>query len=449
MSSFTKTALIITGGLVLVIIVAGGAFYWFSDIGEVDPETGERITPQDYFPIAGDGNDTSSGDTPPPEQGTGTTSTSTPSTDRDPTSGPPRLAQVSPKPVAGHTIVTQEDGTATSSALIRYITQDGQAQETAVDRADDTTLGDTETAHRARWFADGSMAILQRAEDQAVKNDLFTVTETDASTGAGGDIRRDTAEIAPAPSGDEYAFLYTAGDETSVIINAPGENSSARRVGQLPGVQWHIAWPTPSRLLLTSKPAQGMAGVAYTINPDVRPRSRAETSIEKLHDADGLTTNLNPAGNRLLFSQSTDDSLSLHVKNTQTGAVSSAPFTTLPEKCAWSELSETVIYCAVPEVRPSATYPDAWYQGRISFRDNIRRYDLTTGESRVVASLSDISQEPIDAIDLQLSPQEDYLTFINKRDRSLWSLRLSGEPTEGDADTADDDTGGGTGGGLF
>jgi hypothetical protein len=98
---------------------------------------------------------------------------------------------------------------------------------------------------------------------------------------------------------------------------------------------------------------------------------------------------------------------------------------TLPEKCVWKK-DNIYIYCAIPSVFPSGEYPDSWYQGISSFNDNIWMVDATTGKSTSVFVPGSLTIKLLDMTNLTLSPAEDFLFFINKRDSSLWAFDLSG-----------------------
>ncbi len=81
-------------------------------------------------------------------------------------------------------------------------------------------------------------------------------------------------------------------------------------------------------------------------------------------------------------------------------------------------------YCAVPTNIPNGVYPDAWYQGRVSFSDNIWKINVATGETNIISSLPRESSQQIDAMNLKLSDDDSYITFINKTDLTLWGLNL-------------------------
>ena len=97
---------------------------------------------------------------------------------------------------------------------------------------------------------------------------------------------------------------------------------------------------------------------------------------------------------------------------------------TLPEKCVWSHTEKSTVYCAVPETIPEGIYPDNWYQGLVTFTDNLWKINTSTGISKVVVLFDRGYNKSFDAINLQLSSDDSYLTFTNKSDLILWGYRL-------------------------
>jgi len=139
-----------------------------------------------------------------------------------------------------------------------------------------------------------------------------------------------------------------------------------------------------------------------------------------LGDINGLTTLTSPNGKLILYG---DSSLSLNVYHTDTGTSDVLGIKTLPEKCVWSNGGET-LYCAVPKAAPGGTYPDSWYQGEISFADQLWRIDALTGNAAILADPSSLAGTDIDGIKLMLDEKDNYLFFVNKKDSFLWELVL-------------------------
>jgi hypothetical protein len=97
---------------------------------------------------------------------------------------------------------------------------------------------------------------------------------------------------------------------------------------------------------------------------------------------------------------------------------------TMPEKCVWNKDS-TILYCAVPRYITGTRYPDLWYQGEISFADDLWKIDVANNTTtNLVDSTSFKGGEEVDGIKLSLDENEDYLFFVNKKDSYLWGLRL-------------------------
>lgn len=108
--------------------------------------------------------------------------------------------------------------------------------------------------------------------------------------------------------------------------------------------------------------------------------------------------------------------------------------TTLPEKC---DSLSAVFICGVPEQIPRRTlsghttlFPDSWYQGDLSFKDQIIAIDALTKEANVLLDSDDseikVLSENIDfdIMEPQISPDGDFFFFINKKDLALWALKL-------------------------
>ena len=96
------------------------------------------------------------------------------------------------------------------------------------------------------------------------------------------------------------------------------------------------------------------------------------------------------------------------------------PATTLSEKCVWSNKQTGVVFCAVPQKLSGLPLPDSWWSGEVSFIDDLWRIDTETGEATMVWDQNDF-----DMVKMFLSPEEDYLFFVNKKDSTLWAVRLA------------------------
>ncbi|MCC7160551.1 hypothetical protein IT399_02440, partial [Candidatus Nomurabacteria bacterium] len=135
----------------------------------------------------------------------------------------------------------------------------------------------------------------------------------------------------------------------------------------------------------------------------------------------GLTTLASPDGKSILYS---DNNLSLSVYHTDTKTTDVLGIRTLPEKCVWNKTSVSV-YCGVPKSIIGSNYPDTWYQGEISFSDQIWKVNTQDLKSQILLDpLTVKGGEEIDGTKLMVDEAENYLFFVNKKDSFLWELEL-------------------------
>ncbi|NIS22997.1 hypothetical protein GWO43_02895, partial [candidate division KSB1 bacterium] len=88
------------------------------------------------------------------------------------------------------------------------------------------------------------------------------------------------------------------------------------------------------------------------------------------------------------------------------------------------------------ELPRNALYPDDWYQGTVSFADDLWRIDAANGNTERVAQLVGADGVGIDAVDPLLGPDERMLFFINKKDGTPWRVLLERENISGDQSTS-------------
>jgi len=111
--------------------------------------------------------------------------------------------------------------------------------------------------------------------------------------------------------------------------------------------------------------------------------------------------------------------------NRSSGMITDFSLKTLSEKCAWAPDNIT-LYCAATASPAHGAYPDDWYQGIVSFNDNIWRINTDTNAMSSVLVPMSRANQPMDITHMVLTPDQNYLVFINKKDSTLWMFDLSG-----------------------
>jgi hypothetical protein len=133
-----------------------------------------------------------------------------------------------------------------------------------------------------------------------------------------------------------------------------------------------------------------------------------------------------PNGQRILTSFAKEESgnqLVLAVMNKDGGETKGLSFATTVKKCVWSK-DNVNVYCAMIGGAPlDVMLPNAWEEQIFNSADTFWKINTKTGEKKRLVELEKIPGA-IDAEDLVLDPEENFLFFRARRDGGLWRLEL-------------------------
>jgi len=124
--------------------------------------------------------------------------------------------------------------------------------------------------------------------------------------------------------------------------------------------------------------------------------------------------------------QTADSGRSTYVRDTKTGLAKPLSFDPVPEQCIFGNTTSTTMYCATPLAYVPANYLDLRHIGTANATLSIISFNVTTGKSTIVASPGGADGgEQADIAEMTISPDDKYLIYIRKGDRSLWAVRLT------------------------
>ena len=172
-------------------------------------------------------------------------------------------------------------------------------------------------------------------------------------------------------------------------------------------------WVNKTTIAMTTLASTAADGYMYFLDPTTGDFEKILGPIR------GLTTLTDPTANTVLYSQSTDAGFVTDTYSISTGTTQGLHIATLPAKCTWE--SSTNLICGVPQSIPSGQYPDNWYQGSVSFGDDLWSVNAINGTANNLLS----PDQQFDIIDPGMSPDDQYFYFVNKIDGTLWSYRLN------------------------
>ncbi len=328
--------------------------------------------------------------------------------------------KISENPVSGATIT----GTATATA-VRFVEKatghvyEMPANTRIITRISNTTIP---KAERIVWGKNANKLLFQYETDEIIKTyfaEIGTSTGSERGLINGKFLSDNISEIVASKGGDRILYILSFPDAAGIQV-ANFDGVAATNVYASRVKDWLISWPLDSTYAVVSKASARIPGYFYLID------SKTKILNKVLGNISGLTVLPDRTLANILYSRNTGAGISLNLYNRNNQTDTSITPETLPEKCVWGTKNTALFYCGTPDQIPTGEYPDLWYQGRYLFTDNIWKYDTSTGETDIIVDLTEKTGETIDVIDPVLSADETLLVFRNKRDFSLWGLRLQG-----------------------
>jgi hypothetical protein len=411
----SKKSAIILILFITFLLIGGLLIFYFYFYGQASQQGLE--TPSDI----NFGNTPSSGTKPPKPSSTETPgeTSATPSYQFSPEKV---LQQLTNVPTAGAVAIAAATGT----TAVRYVERGtGHVYELPLDRGTATRISN-ETIPKieeAFFKKKGEGVIVRYAKDDTERIETFSALikpkDSNPNEGEleGTFLSPNLHALALSPATDKL-FTLLEDRFTSRGIISDFDGNKKIQIASFPFTEVIAEWPSEKVVTLTSKAASGMPGFMLTLNPATGSYQSVLSNIS------GLTTLTNPEGTKTLYSTSADKSLSLSVYEIKTGRIVDIPLQTLPEKCVWSKTEKDILYCGVPGVLPSASYPEHWYQGLVLFSDDIWKINTSTGNTTLIQNLEAESRRDIDTTHPFLNEKGTYLFFIDKHDLTLWALKL-------------------------
>ena len=219
------------------------------------------------------------------------------------------------------------------------------------------------------------------------------------------------SSLALSPNSQKISFLTEITDKT-ILYTTDWSLQKPKKLWSSPLSSWNISWPKDSLIVITSKPSYDYPGVAYFLDA----QTGKETKI--LNNINGLNLSVSPNGDKLIYTKSLLSGFSLYSYDTKVEESRLLDFNTLPDKCVWSD--NDTLYCAVPKNIPTGHYPDNWYQGKISFSDNVWKIDLKQKTTTIVSTL----KGDYDLYNLVINKQTGWLYALNRGDNKLQAFSL-------------------------
>lgn len=206
---------------------------------------------------------------------------------------------------------------------------------------------------------------------------------------------------------DRVSYVVGTDNGSSIYTLSP---KGPTLITSSPFKEWDLSYGGET-LFVTTKPSAYVEGVTARV-----PGFNLVT-VNKT----GLASNPNNGGD-LLNSMWTSSGLATFITTKNGDFI--LPIKTLASKCVWGE--KDFLVCAVPRILPRGQegLPDDWFQGRVSFNDDIFVVDKNTGSQFPLYVFND-KEGIFDITNITLLKTNDILSFTKKQDETLWLINTN------------------------
>jgi len=370
----------------------------------------------------------------------------------------PRLRQLTKTPTSGAVIVEREKNIVEGEGknqikkkiteyFVRYMYRgNGHIEETKTSSLDVTKISNTTIpkVYETTFSPDGQIFIARFLGDNlddiktysAVLKPRVATTTSNSATSTisvvkinpeeanlqdvvGKYLDLNIREIAYSPSKKNLLSLFAGGDGGSIVLSdITGSNKKTLYASALR--EWLLSFPTEKTAVISTKPSGFALGVAYTLNTTTGLTSKIVGGLP------GLTVLSSRNLAHILIGLG-NNSLTTRIAKFDDVGSTAQVINTIPEKCVWAKKDDLVVYCAIPKSIPRGVYPDDWYKGDVTLNDDVWKINVKSGISSLVVSPTKEVGQDIDVINIDISSTDNYLTFINKKDLTLWGYDITDE----------------------
>ncbi len=329
----------------------------------------------------------------------------------------PQLWQITRTPVAGL-------GFASSSPRLYFAERASgnilvaDPNETKIERLTNTLIPKVLEAHFA---SDGSVVL--RALDDAGGSTAFAARIGTSTSPAAGDtpnklegvfLPTGVVSVAVRDDAGEIFFIVRESDG-SAGITADWKAAGQKRILTSALSDWRaLVLPDGTRYVV-QKASDDVAGFAFRVLPS--------GALERVvGNIPGLMFLPRTNSSAVAFSSSSGGSLALFARVSAASADIALPVRTVVEKCVWAPDSRLILYCAVPQTRPTGAFVRGWYDGSVHTADAWWRIDVSANTAEQIFT-PDFGT-PLDVEEPRINSAGTHIAFSNKTDKTLWMLTL-------------------------
>ncbi len=412
MSNFLNKITLIIGIAAVLIVIGAAAFYF----GGKAPLATDNIPGSGQFPIS----DTRGGGASPSAPGGEPTQAAAAGSVQNADNSVLTIDQINRLTIGTLIKLTDDAGSSLAPAegkTIRYHKNIPDALGHLFERNADGSNPETKNSNftipqvlKVVWAPGAAKAVVFYNLSGIVKKILIDYKST--STPKTSFLPDSVSDVAFSPDAKSMVFINDLGDTRNIFIASSDFKNQKKILNNIvPDLE--LSWPGTSLLAAKTRSSYASLGYLYVF-------SATGANFAKIAEGFGLDAAWNGDGSIVLVSSVTGvgEILPIRIIDIKTSEKKESIVKTFAEKCVFRKTIKTAAYCSVPVAPQTFKYPDAWWQGITSLKDNFVVIDALTGNS------FDFIPTSSDIIRPQILSDDSFLVFQDKTTGFLWSIKL-------------------------
>lgn len=325
----------------------------------------------------------------------------------------PRLRQLTTKPVAGYIEVYSSS---TEPYYVRYVEAGlGHIYEINMETGEEIRVSNTTLpqAMRAEFSPSGQQVAVQT--DISARN-IVTIGTIENGEFVGQTLPTTITDFTFKDNEELYYSEIPTGGIGTVGKTFNLATNISQDLFTIPFRATNIGWAKNRRTThyTYTKPASLLLGYMYSITSGTITREPVT--------GNGLNVIANDS--YIVYSLRSSETHLSYTYDRNTGKYNTIPILPIPEKCAFSDTQDNILYCGYEFTSYDYKFPDTWYKGQISFDDSLWQVDVGGSSAMQLVIPMDVIGRELDITTLTHSSDTSMLYFINKHDKTLWAFDL-------------------------
>ncbi len=324
---------------------------------------------------------------------------------------PDSVSHIWPKSITGYELISFTNGTNTENFVLFMDKLSGNIYKTLYPSLENIRLTNTtlQDISKAAFSKNADFVVVLIGNDLSYELAVSRLGSEPDQSFAESKIDQKVFDLMSSKTENIFYYLKNIDKNSVSILSFMPNTGKVTVLNTLNLTDIFISGEDKKNLYVSSKPSNNLKQLTVVIN-------KKTGTLEYLKNADNnkylLGGNIIKESSALVYLSNLDN-----YKNE-----SELKLKSFADKCSLVRL--TYLVCGVDEViSDEIRILDYWYSGKISFTDSLSFINTADGEKTFIP-ISLVSGEPLDIYNINTS--NDYLTFQNKNDESLWLVDLVG-----------------------